>query len=146
MSRRGRALPVGPAREVCALAEASPDREVCGFVREGPPGREVVPVPNVCEEPWRGFRIAPEAVLAILRGAEEPGRGLLALYHSHPSGGAGLSGRDLAELVVDGRPTLPGIDLWVVSLEGGKALELRSYAWGEDGYAEVARLRPPAGY
>jgi len=143
MTPRGGSLPEGPAREVCALAEASPDREICGFILEGPAGQEVAPAPNVAMDPGRGFLVAPETLLALLRGAEASGRRLVALYHSHPSGGARLSSRDLAELIVDGHPTLPGVELWVVSLEGGKARELLSFSWNGEGYGEVARLHPP---
>jgi len=142
MTSRGR-LPREVVREVCSLAEASPDREICGFVLAGQAGEEVVPVPNVAEDPRRGFRIAPEIVLAVLRSADVPGRRLVALYHSHPTGGAQLSSSDLAGLVMDGRPTLPGVDLWVLYLESGKVQEVRSFSWRRGGYGEAARLRPP---
>jgi len=143
MTLRGGSLPGGPAREVCALAEASPDREVCGFVLEGPAGQEVVPAPNVAQDPRRGFLIAPEVVLSVLRRADAAGRRLVALYHSHPRGGARLSSRDLAELIVDGQPTLPGVELWVMGLEGGKVQELRSFSWDGEAYREMAARLPP---
>jgi proteasome lid subunit RPN8/RPN11 len=132
-------------RAVCALAEASPDREVCGFVLEGPGpgGQELVPARNVAAHPAREFRIEPREVLAVLRGAEDAGRALAALYHSHPEGGAGLSARDVAELVVDGQPALPGLVLLIVALVGGKAKEARTYAWRAGGYSEVARHGAP---
>jgi proteasome lid subunit RPN8/RPN11 len=132
-------------RAVCALAEASPDREVCGFVVEGPGpgGQELVPARNAAAAPAREFRIAPREVLAVLRGAEDAGRALVALYHSHPEGGAGLSARDIAELVVDGQPTLPGVLLLVVTLVRGRAKEARTYAWRGSGYAEAARHAAP---
>jgi proteasome lid subunit RPN8/RPN11 len=133
----------GTVRSVCTLAEASPGREVCGFVLEGPGGLEVVSAPNVADDPARGFRIAPEAVLSVLRRADEPGRKVAALFHSHPAGGAALSARDLAELVVDGSPALPGAQLWVIALESGKAVELRAFGWQGGRFEEVARLRGP---
>ena len=130
---------------LCALAEASPDREVCGFVLEGPgPGAQaLVPARNSAAAPAREFRIEPREVLAVLRGAEDAGRALVAMYHSHPEGGAELSARDLAELVVDRQPTLPGALLLVLSLVGGRAKEVRAYAWRAGAYSEAARHAAP---
>jgi proteasome lid subunit RPN8/RPN11 len=129
---------------LASLAEATPGREVCGFAAECGEGHaELWPVPNAAQDPSRMFQVAPVVVLRTLRRAEQGGRQLLALYHSHPSGGAALSSRDLDELTVDGAPLLPGLELWVVALAGGVAAEIRAYTWSEGAYAERCRRRPP---
>jgi proteasome lid subunit RPN8/RPN11 len=134
----------GLLARLAALAEATPGREVCGFAAEGAEGLpELWPVPNVAQDPIHMFQVAPAEVLRTLRRAEQGGRQLLALYHSHPSGGAALSSRDLDELTVDGAPVLPGLELWVVALEGGVVAEIGAYTWTGGTYAARCRRRPP---
>ncbi len=129
---------------LAALAEANPGQEVCGFaVGAGEGGAELWPARNASDDPARAFQVAPGEVLRALRQADERGRRLLALYHSHPSGGSRLSPRDLDGLTVDGAPVLPGAELWVVALERGAAVEIRAYAWADGGYAERCLRRPP---
>ncbi len=127
------------------LVESEPAREVCGFVLGGAEGGplEIVALRNTADDPARSFRIDPGDVLAILRRVERESCGVAALYHSHPSGGPALSARDLADLTMEGGPILPGVELWVLGMEAGKADELRAYRWADGGYAEVVRRRAP---
>ena len=132
-------------KELVALAEASPLTEVCGFVLEHP-GQgnvELRTAHNEAEDPARRFMISPQAVMRVLRQADLGGPLLRAVYHSHPEGGADLSARDLAELVVDGEPLLPGVELWVVALAGGIATEVRVFSWVKGGYLARVRRRGP---
>jgi desampylase len=128
----------GVLARLVALAEASPEHEVCGFVLEAPLGLILLyPTRNVAEDTTRAFQIAPSEVLRTLRGADDGGCRVLAVYHSHPFGGADLSSRDLAELVVDGCPVLPGAELWVVALERGIAKEIRVFGWADGRYERL---------
>lgn len=130
--------------QLAALAEASPGQEICGLaVEAGAGGAELWPAENAAPDPARAFQIAPAEVLRTLRRADQSGRKILALYHSHPSGGARLSVRDLDELTVDGAPVLPGVELWVVGLEEGAATEIRAYTWADGAYAERCLRRSP---
>ena len=132
--------------QLLAIAEAEPAREVCGFVLEGAGGGrpEILALHNASEEPERAFRVAPGDVLHVLRMVERERRGLAALYHSHPSGGSSLSPRDLADLTIDGAPLLPGVELWVVGMDAGKAVEVRAHRWlHPGGFTEIARRRAP---
>lgn len=128
-----------------AIAESEPVREVCGFVLGGAAGGppRVVELRNAAEDPARAFRMDPGEVLSVLRRVEREGCGIAAMYHSHPSGGPALSARDLADLTMESGPILPGVELWVIGMEGGKAVELRSYRWIDGGYAEILRRRGP---
>ncbi len=126
-----------------AVVESDPAREVCGFVLGDGRDWEVLALRNAADDPARSFRIDPGDVLAVLRRVERERLGLAALYHSHPSGGARLSHRDLADLTAEGGPLLPGVELWVVGVEAGKAGEIRVYRWIDGGYAEVVRRRGP---
>jgi sulfur-carrier protein len=130
---------------VAALAERSPGREVCGFVLDGRAGEgpEVVAVPNAAPEPARAFAMAPRDVLRILRRAEQGGRAVAAIFHSHPRGGAGLSAADVTQLTAEGAPLWPEVELWVVALERGRAAEVRAHAWAGAAFMERFRLRGP---
>jgi proteasome lid subunit RPN8/RPN11 len=129
---------------LAAVAEASPVTEVCGFAVERADGlAELWPVPNTAADPRHAFRMDPAEVLRALRLADQEGRRLLALYHSHPSGGSSLSSSDLGELTAGGKPVLPGVELWVIALEDGVATEIRAHAWAGGGYAERCLRRRP---
>lgn len=138
-----RAIAALPA--VAACAEGSPREETCGFVlaAAGAEGPQVVPVRNVAGDPRRAFAMDPRGVLAVLRAAEERGRAVAAIFHSHPEGGAGLSPADRALLAPDGRPLWPGVELWVIALAGGRAVELRAHGWAGARHEELWRARAP---
>ncbi len=127
-----------------AIVESEPAREVCGFVLGGGDRPwEILALRNAAADPVRSFRIDPGDVLAVLRRVERERCGLAALYHSHPFGGARLSARDLDDLTTERGPLLPGVELWVIGMEAGKAAEIRAYRWTEGGYTEVVRRGAP---
>jgi proteasome lid subunit RPN8/RPN11 len=118
------------APHLAGLAEAAPDREICGLVVAGADGvPEAWPVPNRAPDPSRGFVLGPEELLRALRRLDEEGGALLAVYHSHPAGGAELSARDLDGALAGGEPVLGGVAQVVVSLEGGRAATVRAHRW-----------------
>jgi len=116
---------------LAALSEADPGREVCGFVLEAPDGAVAVhPARNAAPDPRRRFEVDVRDLLAVHRLARDGGPKVVAVYHSHPSGGAALSAVDRAALLLeDGRPLLPGVDLVVVGLRQGRADEVRVHRW-----------------
>ena len=125
------------AARLAALAEAEPHREICGLVEVGPDGTpRVVPLANRAAEPDAAFALDPGDVLAALRRADGGGGAVLAVYHSHPRGGAGLSARDLDQALADGKPLLPGVGQVVVALLDGRAERVRWHRW------EGGRYRP----
>lgn len=130
---------------VAALAERTPCEEVCGFVLAAAGGAdaEIVPVRNVAGDRVRGFSMDPREVLAVVRAADARGCAVAAIFHSHVVGGAALSAADRSQLAPDGRPLWPGAELWVVALDGGRAVEVRAYAWVDDRYVEQVRNHPP---
>jgi proteasome lid subunit RPN8/RPN11 len=109
-----------------ALAEAGGDREACGFVvRRADGSLEPWPLANVAKEATRAFEMAPGDVLGVMRELEREGAALRAVYHSHPFGGAELSGPDLASRLVQGQPILPALDEVVIALASGRATVVR---------------------
>ncbi len=120
------------APELVRLAEAEPEREVCGFIvaaEDG--GLEVLPVPNVAGDAHARtrFELDPAAHLALSRRLRLEGRRPVALYHSHVEGGADLSPVDRERMVLDGVPVLPGVDPVVIAMRSGKAEEVRMFTW-----------------
>jgi proteasome lid subunit RPN8/RPN11 len=126
------------AARLAILAEAAPDREVCGLVESGPDGEpRLRPLANQAPDPASAFALAAADVLAALRRAEGEGGTLLAIYHSHPRGGAGLSARDLDQALCDGRPLLPGVEQIVIALVDGRSERVRRYRWDGGRYRGV---------
>lgn len=118
------------APRLAVLAERDPTREACGLVVTLPSGgAEAWPLPNRAADPGRAFRLGPAEVLGALRRMEAEGRALLAVYHSHPEGGADLSSRDLAEAVFDGEPLLRGVQQVVIAVDRGRATLVRAHRW-----------------
>jgi len=126
------------ALRLAALAEATPDLEVCGLVVAGSGASpEVWPIPNRAADPRRSFELAPEALLQALRRLDEEGRALLAVFHSHPAGGADLSTRDLDGALAEGTPLLGGVVQVVIALEAGRTSTVRAHRWLGDRYQGV---------
>jgi desampylase len=130
------------AREVAAaleragaLAEAEPEREVCGFLMRRGGALEVWPAQNAAADPARAFEMAPVDVLSALRRADTEGLVVSAMYHSHPGGGPALSSRDLARLAPGAEPLLAGVDLVVIPLEDRRARIARIHHWCEGAFS-----------
>jgi proteasome lid subunit RPN8/RPN11 len=149
-------MPVGrergprwPLEWLVALAERSPGAEVCGLlVGEG---GQITPWPiaNAAVTPADAFELDPPGLLAAWRRLDASGAQLLGVYHSHLFGGAGLSGRDLAGALVDGRPVVPGAAWLVVALERGVAIGIRAHRWTGERFHEEdlwwRSVNPPLG-
>lgn len=77
-----------------ALADDSPDREVCGVIIDGP-GQllRLHPMTNAAVEPAHAFLFEPQEMAALLLNLA-PGEQIWAVYHSHPRGPALPSAAD----------------------------------------------------
>jgi proteasome lid subunit RPN8/RPN11 len=137
--------PRAPLDALAALAEESPAAEICGFVLAGGAGAApaLVPVRNAAADPARAFVMDAAEVLRVLRGAEATGQAVAAVYHSHVTGGAGLSAADAAGLTAGGGPVVPGAELWIAGVREGRAVEVRGYVWSRSGWTERFRRRGP---
>lgn len=90
-------IATGLIDDVIALAAADPGREVCGLLF-GTAGRidSHRPAANVAGDPATTFEIDPAALFAAHRAARAGGAAMTGCYHSHPSGQAVPSARDVA--------------------------------------------------
>ncbi|MBK9517303.1 MAG: Mov34/MPN/PAD-1 family protein [Anaeromyxobacter sp.] len=129
-----------------ALAEAEPGREACGLV-VALPGRPPEPWPfaNAAPDPSRRFELAPRDLLTALTRLDELGGALLAIYHSHLSGGPGLSAADLDAALAGGQPLWPGVAQLVVALEQGRAVAVRCHRWAGASFEGRDLWRAPGG-
>jgi desampylase len=111
------------------LGEAAghPDVEVCGLLfGEHDRIDAAEATANVAPDPTRWFEIDPAALIAAHRAERGGGARLIGHYHSHPSGDARPSSRDLAAAE-------PG-RLWLILGSG----EARLWRLAKGGFGEVA--------
>lgn len=128
------------ARIACHALEARP-REAVGLLGGTEAGcvLRVLRLPNIAAGD-RAFLADPFAQFCALRRLKAEGQALLAIYHSHPDGGAGLSKEDLmyarhwpcAHLIVSLRTS------------GSASLKLRAYRSNIEGGMENVELRLPS--
>jgi proteasome lid subunit RPN8/RPN11 len=84
------------------------------------------------------FSFDPGAWLEVLREADRTGERILAVAHSHPEGGSGLSKEDRRQAAPDGQPLLPGVAHLVITFEGGRPRSGRWAVWAEGDFLETA--------
>jgi proteasome lid subunit RPN8/RPN11 len=129
--------PAAVLARIRALCEASPDEEACGVVLRRGGALEVLPLENVARDRRDRFELAPLALLRVQRALDADGGAIAAVWHSHVEAAATFSARDREGALVDGRPVLPGAEQLVVSVRGGRAVEVRRYVLAGREYVEV---------
>lgn len=119
-----------PLPRLVALAEAAPAEEVCGLLVRSPGGEVAAwPIANASPTPATAFELEPNGLLLAMQRLDETGGEVVAIYHSHLAGGAGLSTRDLDGALAGGAPFLGGVAQLVVALEGGRVTAIRAHRW-----------------
>jgi proteasome lid subunit RPN8/RPN11 len=90
-------LPADLRRQVLSHARESRPKEAVGLLGGDAEGLVslILPLPNIATGN-QAFIADPFAQYCALRRLQSDGLQLLAIYHSHPDGGAGPSERDLA--------------------------------------------------
>ncbi len=122
------------ANRILALAQSSPDKEICGLIsaRNNQPLR-CIPVANVADQPDHLFTMDPAQQIDAMRQMREQGETLFAIYHSHPTESAEPSATDLEQV---GYPEALQL---IISLNTKGVLELRGYTF-VNGEAEPVHL------
>ena len=93
-------IPIAVKRAVVGHARREAPKECCGFlIGTGDRVDLAVPMINVDPRPHTGFQIDPSEHIAVRRVIRQvlPDAGIVGVYHSHPSGPAAPSPRDIAE-------------------------------------------------
>ena len=90
-------VPAALANQLLVLARRAAPRECVGFLAGPRPGdaAEIYPLINVAPDPTTAFRADPPGVIHALAAVSRAGGMVVAVYHSHPSGAARPSRRDL---------------------------------------------------
>ncbi len=88
-----------------AEARKAASHECCGLLLGSIAHRigEIVPSPNIAQDPARHFEIDPVILIAAEKEARAGGRRLIGYYHSHPVGEAVPSATDARLSAADGR-------------------------------------------
>ncbi len=105
---------------------AAPEEGVGAIVRSE--GWAFRPFRNVAASRTRAFELDP---LEWMRFEAAVLGQSVWLLHSHPEAPATLSARDLETFTIDGRPLLPNLELGVVSLVMGRAVDTRWWGFSE---------------
>ena len=96
-------LPDNPKSAIIRHAESEYPREACGLLL----GRrlldrvlisEVVPSPNIADQPRHNFEIDPGLRLRIQKANREGGNRIVGHYHTHPDGEAAPSATDRSQI------------------------------------------------
>jgi len=89
-------------KELAQRADQEAPQEACGLISRAKPARGLPEggialwaAENAAEDPEHGFEIAPDNLLGIVKQIEARGETLVGVYHSHPSGTAAPSPRDV---------------------------------------------------
>ncbi len=114
--------------ELRTLAEASPEREICGLIGRDPEGRcQVYPVANTASRPRTRFLLDAHGQIEAMRHMRSRGQELHAIYHSHPRGPARPSARDRA------LAAYPGVLYLIIAPRAGAVPEIGAYSYdGKD--------------
>ena len=111
-----------------ALREAP--LECCGFLTgTGQKIDGIVRAVNQ-ERSQTAFSVSPSDLFDFFRGLRRSGRRFLGIYHSHPSGVAVPSDRDVRE------SHYPDVSYWIISLLHSPP-DIRCYRWGRMGFEEA---------
>jgi proteasome lid subunit RPN8/RPN11 len=126
------ALPREVVNRLLAIAQHSPDHEVCGLVGgDGTHYRHVYPVVNAAREPAHLFDMDGAALIEAQRALREQGDRLMAVFHSHPGTDAQPTTTDIAG------DTYPELLYLIIALGTQGVLELRGFRWRAGGLVEV---------
>ncbi|MDT8406917.1 MAG: M67 family metallopeptidase [Methylococcales bacterium] len=127
-------LPRKLTQQLLALAQMTPDQEICGLIgaRNDIPC-QCYPVPNQAHIPETQYQMAPDAQIATLKTLRERGETLFAIYHSHPTSPAWPSSKDLRQA------NYPDCLYLIISLATKGVLEIRGF-WLNEGTVTEQRL------
>lgn len=127
------ALSEWQVREITSTLEYAWPEEGCGLLigRSLAGGRvevdEIVASSNVAEDAKRAFEVDPALIFQYHKRLRGTARQVVGVFHSHPSGPAEPSPRDLARVY---EPHL----IWLIAaLDGGVVGELKAFCLAPDG-------------
>jgi proteasome lid subunit RPN8/RPN11 len=120
-----------------AHAQAEAPNECCGLLAGQPGDIELIathrfPLVNAAVNPTRRFESSPNSMFAATRAIRSLNVEIIAVYHSHPTGGDQPSATDqewnyspnIANIIVDLSPPTPVVSAWWISDRGIKPCEL----------------------
>lgn len=120
------------ATHLLALAQQSPEREICGLVGStGDRPSTVYPVKNIAANAFQAFEMDPQDQIRALKTMRAKNEKLFAIYHSHPASPAEPSVRDLENI------GYPDAYQLIISLNTKGVLEMRAFRLTVEGMREI---------
>ena len=104
-------------------AQHQTPNEACGvIVGRNTSATEIIPLPNIAQDPIHHYRIDDRALVSVLARLEQDRLSLLGFYHSHPEGEPIPSSEDIrhahypdaAYVIVGLRDAQPAIAAWQI--------------------------------
>lgn len=126
-------LPRKLTHQLLHLAQAKPDREICGLVSADANGRPLTcyPIKNSSDTPHNRFLLDASEHIAAVKTMRDNGERLFAIYHSHPHAPAEPSTIDL-----DQAQDLQTLHL-IISLNTKGILEIRCFSIEQQQATEI---------
>jgi proteasome lid subunit RPN8/RPN11 len=141
-------------RQLVALCEADPGREVCGLVVRLRGALEVRPIDNAADryhaaDPARfprtgrdSYLMDPLPLRRVFCEVEAAGGDVVAVWHSHVEAGAYLSAKDRHDAIADGVQLVPGAEYLVLAVRAGRVTEARRFRWSSGEFVEEPLAGP----
>jgi proteasome lid subunit RPN8/RPN11 len=123
-------LPPSTVQDILCYSEVEYPFEAYGVVVRSQNG-DIALLPGEDNTQQNSYTMSAHLILKARRQGE-----IIAFYHSHPNGCASPSAADLATMTLDDRPSWPGVSWLILSVYGGRCVDIRSYVWN----AELARF------
>ena len=121
------------AIHLLALAQESPEEEVCGLIGsiDNKP-TTVYPIRNIAPDKIAAFEMNPEDQIHALKTMRDKNENLFAVYHSHPKSPAIPSADDISNI------GYPDVYQLIISLNTKGVLEMRAFRLTGEGLSEVS--------
>ncbi len=125
-------IPRQLTNQILALAQQSPDAEVCGLIGgTDSTAKSLYPIENSANDQLHRYQMDPKEQIDAMRNIREADEELIAIYHSHPTAPAEPSATDIQEATYTDSAYL------IVSLNTQGVLQMSAFRINESNYTPI---------